>query len=108
MSTTADTAATKVDTAPAKADIKPVKADGAKITVTAAPLPDQEAADVASSTETEWKITIKGSDGATSEVVLSPVSTKNPTRQEVNIYMPESKAMGDVDLEKVKADEVCY
>jgi hypothetical protein len=107
MSTAADTAATKADTAPAKADIKPIKADGAQIIVTTAPLPDKEATDIASPTETEWKITIKGSDGATSEVVLSPVSAKSPTRQEVNIYMPESKAMDDADPEKAKANEVC-
>jgi hypothetical protein len=98
---------TAADTAPSKVDIKPTKADGPQIKVTTTPLPDNETQDVASSTETEWKITIKGSDGATSEVVLSPVTAKSPTRQEVNIYMPEAKAIDDPDPEKAKADEVC-
>ncbi len=54
------------------------KADGSQIKVKTTTLPENETAYVASQSETEWKITIKGSDGATSEVVLSPVSAKNP------------------------------
>lgn len=106
MSTAPDTAAAKVETATVKVDTKPTKTDGSHITVTTTPLPDNETTEIASPTETEWKITIKGSDGATSEVVLSPVSAKNPARQEVNIYMPDAKAAEDADLEQAKTEEV--
>jgi hypothetical protein len=93
-------------TAPNTTDPKPTKADGSHITVTTTPVPEKETGDVTNSTETEWKINFKGSDGVTSEVVLSPASAKNPVRQEVNIYMPEAKAVGDTDTEKAKQNEV--
>lgn len=97
--------ASKADTVPTTADAKPTEEGGSQITVTTTPLPDKESAGVASPTETEWKITIKSSDGATSEVMLSPVSANNPRRQEINIYMPGAKAMEDGgDVEKAKAD----
>jgi len=97
---------TAAGAAPAKADSKPTKADGSQIIVATTPLPD-ETAEVASPSQTEWKITIKSADGATSEVMLSPVSAKSPTRQEINIYMPGAKATGNSgDVEKAKADDV--
>jgi hypothetical protein len=98
---------TKADAGPTRTGAKPTKEDGAQIKVAMTPLPEKETPDVVSPTETEWKITIKSSDGATSEVMLSPVSAKNPMRQEINIYMPGAKAMEDGgDVEKAKADEV--
>lgn len=97
--------ASTADAAPTKQDVNPTKEDGSQIRVTTTPLPDKETADVASPNETEWKITIKSSDGASSEVMLSPVSAKNTVRQEINIYMPGAKAMDEGgDVEKAKAD----
>jgi hypothetical protein len=95
---------TKADTAPTTADAKPTKADGSQLTGTTTPLPGKKTADVANPTETEWKITIKGSDGTTNEIILSRMSAKNPVRQEINIYMPGAKDSGDV--EKAKVDKV--
>jgi hypothetical protein len=98
---------TTAGAAPAKADSKPTKADGSQITVTSTPLPEKETAEIASPSQTEWRITIKSADGATSEVMLSPVSAKSPIRQEINIYMPGAKATGNGgDVEKAKADDV--
>jgi hypothetical protein len=95
---------TKADTAPTTADAKPAKTDGSQLTGTTTPLPGKKTADVASPTETEWKITIKSSDGTTNEIMLSPMSAKNPVRQEINICMPGAK--GSEDVEKAKADKV--
>ena len=94
---------TPADASPIKMDAKPTKTDESQNTVTTTPLPDKKTPEVAGPTETEWKITIKSSDGATNEVMLSPVSAKNPIRQEINIYMPGAKAMDDGgDVEKAK------
>jgi hypothetical protein len=99
--------ASTADATPTKEGATPTQAVESQIKVTTAPLPDKDPADVASSSETEWEITIKSADGATSEVMLSPVSAKNPVRQEINIYMPGVKAVdGSGDLEKAKADDV--
>ena len=73
-----DTARTKVDTV-------------APVTVTTTATPENVTASVAISTDTEWRITIQNSDGTKSEVMLSPVSQTNPTRQEIRIVMPGAK-----------------
>jgi hypothetical protein len=78
-------------TATATTDTTPTKVDTAPVIVTTTAVPENATASAAISTDTEWKITIQNRDGTRSEVILSPVSPTNPTRQEIRIVMLGAK-----------------
>lgn len=92
------------DAAPAKVD------EVAPITVTTTAHPENVTASVAISTDTEWKITIQNSDGTKNEVMILPVSSTNPTYQEIRIVMPGAKVKedGDVEAENAPKTEEVY
>jgi hypothetical protein len=79
-------------------DTASTKGDEANITGD----PEKVITNVAISTDTEWKITIQNRDGTKSEVMLSPVSPKSPTRQDIRIIMPlaQTNEQKDPEIEK--------
>jgi hypothetical protein len=78
-------------------DALDTKVDAPPVTVTTTSVPENVTTSVAISNDTEWKITIHNRDGTKSEVMLSPVSTANPTRQDIRIVMPGAQVQEELD-----------
>jgi hypothetical protein len=109
--TRATITATPVDEKRAPSDGKAILANAkvAAVTVKEAPTVENTPTSPFFSTETEWKITIQNSDGATSEILLSPTSVNSPKHQEIRILMPGAKEKDGQDMEadkRLTAEEV--